>query len=100
MSLLHHQGLEALRELLAGWLQWGKSLSKEEIVITSSRHYRALTEAASALGALITSLRSGVSAEFAAADMRAALVALGSILGSDVTEEILSEIFSTVCVGK
>jgi tRNA modification GTPase len=93
-------GLDALKEEIDK-LVWSKGPpSKEEIVITSSRHHSALKEAEAALSSLIRSLQTEVSAEFAASDMRAALNALGSIIGTNITEDILSAIFSKFCVGK
>lgn len=93
-------GLDTLKEAIHKLLWSHGPPSKEEVVITSSRHHFALKEADTALGALIVALQTGVSAEFAASDMRAALNALGRIIGTNVTEDILSSIFSQFCVGK
>ena len=74
--------------------------SKEEVLITKLRHYQALTNAIASCQAVIAGLHSGISAEFAASDMRAALNELGAIIGTNVTEDILSAIFSKFCLGK
>ena len=74
--------------------------SKEEVLITKLRHYQALTNAIEACGAVIAGLRSAISAEFVASDMRAALNELGAIIGTNVTEDILSAIFAKFCLGK
>jgi tRNA modification GTPase len=73
---------------------------KEEIVITNMRHAESLSQALKALDALIEGLKTGVSAEFLSSDMRTVLEALGSIIGVNITEDILSAIFSKFCVGK
>jgi len=52
------------------------------------------------LETLIDGLRSEVSPEFLAADMRKTLSELGTVIGFDITEDILSAIFSKFCVGK
>ena len=44
--------------------------SKEEVLITSLRHKEALSRAIEAVEALISGLKSGVSAEFLSSDMR------------------------------
>lgn len=93
-------GLDHLREKIDQILWHRGPPSKEEVVITSSRHHFALAQALESIEALIKALETGVSAEFAASDMRAALSALGTILGTNITEEILSAIFSKFCVGK
>ncbi len=56
--------------------------------------------ARTALEAGRAALAKGVSAEFAALDLRAALEAVGEVVGAVDTEEILGRIFSTFCIGK
>lgn len=74
--------------------------AKDEVIITSSRHYLALTNALEALQTLIDGLKTGVSPEFISSDMRKTLSELGAIIGTNVTEDILSAIFSKFCIGK
>lgn len=74
--------------------------SKEEVLITKLRHFQALNNAVASCQAVIAGLKSGISAEFVASDMRAALNELGTIIGTNVTEDILSAIFSKFCLGK
>ncbi len=74
--------------------------TKEEIIITSHRHHQALSQASFALHTLIQGLQSGVSPEFISSDMRQVLTELGTIIGMNVTEDILSAIFSKFCIGK
>lgn len=93
-------GLDCLREGIEK-LIWKKGPpSKEEVLITSLRHHQALSKAIEFCRAVIEDLKLGVSAEFTASDMRACLNELGTILGVNVTEEILSAIFSKFCLGK
>jgi tRNA modification GTPase len=74
--------------------------SKEEVAITKLRHHTALSNAIHGLSQVIEGLANRVSAEFVAADMRFALNELGTIIGTNVTEDILSSIFSQFCLGK
>ena len=74
--------------------------SKEEVVITSLRHHQALSSAIHALQTLIEGLQTGVSPEFVSSDMRATLSELGMILGTNISEDILTAIFSKFCIGK
>lgn len=93
-------GLAELKEAIQAVI-WKKGApSKEEVVITNVRHHQALENAIQYLAQLIEGLRSGISPEFLSADMRAALKELGTIIGQDISEEILSAIFSKFCVGK
>lgn len=71
-------------------------ISKEATIITKLRHKEALDVAIS----YCQSALSAPSLELMAIDIKAALKSLGSIIGLDVTEDILSSIFSKFCVGK
>lgn len=74
--------------------------SKEEVLITNLRHREALEGAVSALQRLIVGLRTEISPEFLSFEMRQCLNELGRIIGVNVTEDILSAIFSKFCIGK
>jgi tRNA modification GTPase len=94
------EGLDLLKKTIIHSIFSGKPLSKEEVVITNARHHQALGEAISYLTKVNQGLFSGVSPEFLSADIRASLQELGSIIGQDISEEILTAIFSKFCVGK
>lgn len=100
ISAKHQIGLEKLKELLFQLLWKNKSPPSEEIIITNSRHYRALKQAISYLENVINALRDGISPEFLCLDLRESLKALGTISGLNITEDILSSIFAKFCVGK
>lgn len=84
--------LEAARERI------GEGLG--ECFSLNQRHREGLLRAKAALINVESTLESGLGAEFLALDLRAAAVALGEILGLDVTEEVLNRIFSQFCLGK
>jgi tRNA modification GTPase len=82
-------------------LVWQKRRpSREEVVITNHRHKQALSQAIATMETLINGLKNGVSPEFLSSDMRKILQELGTIIGTNITEDILSAIFSKFCVGK
>lgn len=99
ISAKEERGLDALKDAIEARL-WKHSPSKEEILITKLRHHQALGHAIASCRAVIAGLKEGVSAEFSASDMRNALNELGTIIGTNVTEDILSAIFSKFCLGK
>lgn len=74
--------------------------SREEVVVTNVRHKEALVAAMEAFRRLIDGLQTGISPEFLSIEMRTCLRELGKIIGTDITEDILSAVFSTFCVGK
>ena len=64
------------------------------------RHQECLKRAAAALEAAILLLESGEPPELVSVELRAALSAVGEIVGEAGTEEILGKIFSSFCIGK
>lgn len=80
---------------------WHNSLAtKDEVVITSIRHKNALHQAIQSVENVLTGLQREVSPEFLMIDMRTALQELGLIIGTNISEDILSSIFSHFCIGK
>ncbi|HEX2578878.1 MAG TPA: tRNA uridine-5-carboxymethylaminomethyl(34) synthesis GTPase MnmE [Rhabdochlamydiaceae bacterium] len=100
VSAKEGKGLENLRQAIDQKIWRVGPPSKEEIVITNERHHQALNQAIASIELVINGLKNKISAEFVAADMRRALLELGTIIGTDITEDILSAIFSKFCVGK
>jgi tRNA modification GTPase len=93
-------GLDVLRTAIDQKIWRTGPPSKEEVVITELRHKQSLETSLSALTDVLQGLDQNASPEFISADMRRALTPLGTILGTDITEEVLSAIFSQFCVGK
>lgn len=100
LSAKNKTGISVLKQTIDAVI-WDKGPpSREETLITNVRHKEALTKAIEACSKVISGLQSDVSPEFITIDMREALKALGSILGTDITEDILTAIFSKFCIGK
>lgn len=97
LSALHKMHLDTLKQAIFSFVQ---KEDREALLVTSARHHAALNLGIDAIKQLITSLKEGVSPEFVTLDMRQALDNLGTIIGTNVTEDILSSIFSKFCVGK
>lgn len=93
-------GLDRLKAAIQEkiWLQGPPS--KEEVFITTERHHQALGYAMEALNRMILGLKNGLSAEFVVSDLKTCLHELGTLIGINVTEEVLSAIFSKFCIGK
>lgn len=96
LSALKKEGIDALKETITSAF----APSPAPITLTNERHHHALNEAISSVETVIVGLKSEISPELLVVDLRGALHALASILGTDVTEDILSAIFSKFCVGK
>ena len=100
VSAKTRSGFNALHTLIDSVIWECGPPSREEVLITNARHKEALVAAASAARSVVIGLENRLSPEFLAADMRAALAALGRIIGVDVGEELLTAIFSKFCIGK
>ena len=72
----------------------------DSLAAINTRHRFALQEALGYLAAARVALQSGVSPEYVDVDLRAALDSLGSITGRIDTDDILTRVFSTFCLGK
>jgi len=94
------EGIERLTNMIESLIWQKEAHPKGELMITNFRHKQALESAREALCKTAEGLREGLSPEFIAFEMRAALTAFGSVLGTDITEDVLSSIFSRFCIGK
>jgi tRNA modification GTPase len=100
ISAKKRSGIEDLHAMI-DQVVWTRGVpSKEEVLITNVRHKEALARAIEACQAVVGGLKNNVSPEFIAFDMRQALSSLGEIIGTNVSEDILTSIFSTFCIGK
>jgi len=93
-------GIDLLRHKIDEVIWENGPPSREEIVITNVRHKESLMNAIEACQKLLEGLKSGVSPEFLSSDMRQCLMELGKIIGTNITEDVLSAIFSKFCIGK
>ncbi len=100
LSARERVGLTDLHHAIERLIWQHQPPSKEEVVITNVRHHEALWASIASLRCVIQGLQSGVSPEFLTMDTRQALSELGKIIGGNVTEDILSAIFSSFCIGK
>ncbi len=93
-------GMQELKEAIDRVIWRQGEFREQEAVLSELRHKQALENAVSHCERVLAGLSGQVSCEFIAFDMRLALVSLGSIIGQDVTNEILSAVFSSFCIGK
>lgn len=100
LSAKERRGLEQLHAAIDSIIWKDGPPSKEELVITNIRHKESLHNAINATRKVIAGLRGGTSPEFLTIDMRQSLSELGKIIGADISEDILSAIFSKFCIGK
>lgn len=100
ISTKEQRGIDELKEAVYQIIWSGGPPSKEEVWITNHRHHQALVQGIDAIDRVKHGLENETSPEFLAADMKEALKELGTIIGTNITEDVLSAIFSKFCVGK
>lgn len=93
-------GLHSLKKEIHRILWQKNPPSKEEVVLTNARHYHALGSAITSLAKAVEGMDTEVSPEFLISDIHHSLKELDTIIGINITEEILNTIFSKFCVGK
>lgn len=72
----------------------------DEVFITNMRHKEALQDAYNSLMMVRKSLEDGMPEDFYSIDLMNAYVSLGMIIGEEVGDDLVNEIFSKFCMGK
>ena len=95
---------EGLRDLEKAIVKCGFADTDEHVIVTSARHYNALSSAVESLRAVVRAVREGISEELLAEDLRAAICDINSIFASTsdaiTPDEVLGEVFGKFCIGK
>ena len=100
MSAKRGTGLKHFHNALQRLTRVDDNLGRHEFIISNIRHVRAMADAADALASAEKAIKSGLSQEFTAFDIRSALDHLGEIIGETSPEDVLDYIFNNFCVGK
>lgn len=71
-----------------------------EVIITNNRHKAALNETSAFLKNVIDSIANDMPEDFYSIDLMGAYASLGLIIGEEVSDDLVNEIFSKFCMGK
>lgn len=93
-------GLEELEKTVKQMFFQERLKSSGEIVITNLRHAEALREACDSLKLVKKSIDDGMPEDFYSIDLMNAYSSLGYIIGEEVDDDLVEEIFSKFCIGK
>ncbi len=99
ISAKHNRYIEKLTRELMKTINTS-ALDNNEVIVTNARHYEALKKSHEAILRVADGLKSGISGDLLAQDIREVLYYLGEITGSISTDEILGNIFKNFCIGK
>nr|WP_302195938.1 tRNA uridine-5-carboxymethylaminomethyl(34) synthesis GTPase MnmE [uncultured Prevotella sp.] len=76
-------------------------ITENDVIITSARHYEALSRADASLARVLESMDMGMSGDIIAEDLKIVLEELGEITGGQISsQETLNNIFKHFCIGK
>jgi tRNA modification GTPase len=75
-------------------------LDANDVIVTNMRHYEALAKALASVERVKKGLKSNLSGDFIAQDIRECMHYLGEISGEITTDEVLGNIFRNFCIGK
>ena len=94
------RGIDALEEAILTAIHCDRLTSGNLEFTVNQRQGAALTLARNALQQVEQTIDNQLPLDFWTIDLRAAIAALGSVTGDEITESMLDEIFSRFCIGK
>jgi tRNA modification GTPase len=100
VSCLTGHGLEALKNAIKETVWAGEVRAEMLQVMINARHQDALRRAREAALRAADGLRSDLTLELVALELRIAANAVGEVVGQTTTDDLLDSIFSQFCIGK
>ena len=94
------EGLNELTDYIKEIFFEGKINTDEEIYLTSLRHKNLVEDAILAMDKVKDSLENDMPEDFYSIDLMQAYSSLGAIIGEEVDDDLVDEIFSKFCMGK
>jgi tRNA modification GTPase len=100
ISARARDGIDALENLIRSMFYHNEINFNDQVVITSARHKALLQNASAALREVQKSMETQMPEDFYTIDLMRAYAELGYILGEEVSEDLVNEIFAKFCMGK
>ena len=99
-SVTMNSGLLELQDTIHKMFYSGEIEENKEVYITNLRHIEALENTLQSLQMVIRSIEQNMPEDFFSIDLMSAYTMLGLIIGEEVEEDLVNEIFSKFCTGK
>jgi len=95
-----NQGISGLEDAILTTVQAGKLQAANLDFAINQRQAAALTQTKVALEQVQVTITNQLPLDFWTIDLRNAIHALGQVLGEEITESVLDQVFSRFCIGK
>lgn len=99
-STMKENGMDAFSKLLSDLFINGYVKMNDEVVITNIRHKEALMASEESLQKVLESIDMCMPEDFFSIDLMSAYSSLGYIIGEEVGDDLVQEIFTKFCMGK
>ena len=99
-STMKENGMVAFSKLLSDLFINGYVKMNDEVVITNIRHKEALIASEESLQKVLESIDMCMPEDFFSIDLMSAYSSLGYIIGEEVGDDLVQEIFTKFCMGK
>lgn len=99
-SMTDMSGIEEMKLAISNYFLDGSIVPKQELYITNMRHQQALRKTYDSISLVIQSINDDMSEDFFTVDLMNAYASLGEIIGEEVGDDLVEEIFSKFCMGK
>lgn len=93
-------GIDVFEETIQNMFFEGEISFENEVYITNIRHKEALMETKNSLFLVQKSINDNMPEDFYTVDLMNAYTSLGLIIGEEVSDDLVNEIFSKFCMGK
>ena len=93
-------GMEEFENVIKELFFQGQIKANDEVIITNMRHKEALMDARDSLNMVMNSLENHMPEDFYSIDLMSAYASLGTIIGEEIGEDLVNEIFAKFCMGK
>lgn len=99
-SMTENIGIDTLTHTIKEMFFHGTLVLNDELYITNQRHKEALSDAYESMKMVLSSLENHMPEDFYSIDLMSAYAALGRIIGEEVGDDLINEIFGKFCMGK
>ena len=100
ISAKNHSGIEELENAVKEMFMQGEISFNDEMYAVNARQKNCLSQAMSYLSQVIHSIEDEMPEDFFSIDLMGAYSEFGKIIGEEVEDDLVEEIFSNFCMGK